>query len=189
MGNGGAMRAAPIGAYFAEDLERVIVEARASAQPTHAHDEGQAGAIAVALAAAIAWRMRNDRERARTELLREVATRTPEGPTRDGIMNAMALDLSKDSREAARVLGSGSQVISSDTVPFALWCAARHLDSFEDAMWTTVAGLGDRDTTCAIVGGIVALSAGLASIPARFLEAREPLGTANARFNSESPTR
>ena len=37
MGNGGAMRAAPIGAYFADDLDRVAREARASAEPTHAH--------------------------------------------------------------------------------------------------------------------------------------------------------
>jgi hypothetical protein len=29
---------------------------------------------------------------------------------------------------AAAILGSGQQVISTDTVPFALWCAARHLD-------------------------------------------------------------
>jgi hypothetical protein len=39
-------------------------------------------------------------------------------------------------------------------------------------MWTAVAGLGDRDTTCAIAGGIVALRA---PVPAAWLEAREPL--------------
>ena len=76
---------------------------------------------------------------------------------------------------AARCLGSGQRVLASDTVPFCLWCAARHLDNYEEAMWTTVAGLGDRDTTCAIVGAIVALSAGPASIPKEWLEAREPL--------------
>jgi hypothetical protein len=42
-------------------------------------------------------------------------------------------------------------------------------------MWTTVAGLGDRDTTCAIVGGIVALSAAPATIPSTWVAAREPL--------------
>jgi ADP-ribosylglycohydrolase len=72
-------------------------------------------------------------------------------------------------------LGTGTKVTSADTVPFALWCAARHLDDYEEALWTTVSGLGDRDTTCAIVGGIVALSAGRGSIPATWLAAREPL--------------
>lgn len=54
--------------------------------------------------------------------------------------------------------------------------AARHLDDYEACLWATVSGLGDRDTTCAMAGGIVALSAGRASIPAAWMEAREPLG-------------
>ena len=52
MGNGGAMRVAPLGAYFADDLGEVVEQARASAEVTHAHPEGQAGAIATAVAAA-----------------------------------------------------------------------------------------------------------------------------------------
>ena len=52
MGNGAAMRVAPLGAYFAEDLAQVVAQARASAAVTHAHPDGQAGAIAVAVAAA-----------------------------------------------------------------------------------------------------------------------------------------
>lgn len=71
-------------------------------------------------------------------------------------------------------LGTGARVTSMDTVPFSLWCAARYLDHFEEAMWGTVSGLGDRDTTCAIVGGIVALAAP-ATVPAAWREAREPL--------------
>jgi ADP-ribosylglycohydrolase len=60
-------------------------------------------------------------------------------------------------------------------VPFCLWAAAHHRGSYEEALWTTVSGLGDRDTTCAIVGGIVAMSAGVESIPKIWLESREPL--------------
>jgi ADP-ribosylglycohydrolase len=48
MGNGGAMRAAPVGAYFAGDLSTAAAQARLSAEVTHAHAEGQAGAMAVA---------------------------------------------------------------------------------------------------------------------------------------------
>lgn len=62
-----------------------------------------------------------------------------------------------------------------DSGSLRLWCAARHLDHFEEALWTTVSGLGDRDTTCAMVGGIVALSAGASSTPLDRLAAREPL--------------
>jgi hypothetical protein len=48
-GNGGAMRVAPIGAYFADDLEAVVENARLSTIVTHSHDEAAAGAIATGL--------------------------------------------------------------------------------------------------------------------------------------------
>lgn len=174
MGNGGAMRVAPLGAYFADELSRVVSEARASAEVTHFHPEGQAGAIAIAVAAAWAWRER-EREPSARQLFDAVLEHTPPGATRRGLEKARALPLETSPGAAAKELGSGSRVISEDTVPFSVWCAARHLDSYEEALWTTVSGLGDRDTTCAIVGGIVALRTGRASIPAAWLEAREPL--------------
>jgi ADP-ribosylglycohydrolase len=42
MGNGGAMRVAPLGGYFADDLDRVVKEAKASSVVTHVHPEGVA---------------------------------------------------------------------------------------------------------------------------------------------------
>jgi ADP-ribosylglycohydrolase len=73
------------------------------------------------------------------------------------------------------VLGTGSQVSSSDTVPYSLLCASRFLGSYEEALWNTVAGLGDRDTTCAIVGGIVVMFVGAEGIPSSWLSTRERL--------------
>lgn len=174
MGNGAAMRVAPVGAYFADDLPRAIAAARASAEPTHAHPDGQAGAIAVAVAAATAWQLRGRPDGA--ALLAAALEHTPEGPTRRGLAQAAELRAQGTStRAAAKLLGSGYRVISSDTVPFALLCASLHLDDYAEAMWTTVAGLGDRDTTCAIAGGVVALAVGAAGLPAAWLAAREPL--------------
>jgi ADP-ribosylglycohydrolase len=170
MGNGGAMRAAPIGAWFAGDPERAAVEARASAEVTHAHPEGQAGAIAVAVAAA--W-VGNGGDRP-AEMFAAVLAHTPDGETRDGLGKAAQLPLDYDVRTAVAALGNGSRLTAQDTVPFALWCAARHLGNYEEALWATVSGLGDRDTTCAIVGGIVVLGA-TARVPAAWLAAREPL--------------
>jgi ADP-ribosylglycohydrolase len=171
MGNGAAMRVAPVGAYFADDLDAVVEHAAASADPTHAHPDGRAGAVAVAVAAAVACR-----DGGRTDpgvLFEQVISRTPEGPTRDGLAVAQRLGVGVDHRTAAAALGNGARVIASDTVPFSVWAAARHLHDFEEAMWTTVAALGDRDTTCAIVGGIVAAAG--AAIPPHFISAREPL--------------
>ena len=75
------------------------------------------------------------------------------------------------------MLGCGYQVSCPDTVPFCLYCAGEFLDDYEEAMWQTVSALGDRDTTCAIVGGIVVMYAGLESIPKSWLEKREPIPT------------
>ena len=76
---------------------------------------------------------------------------------------------------AAAQLENGSQVSAQDTVPFVLWCAGQYLGSYEKAIRQTLAGLGDMDTTCAMVGGIVALYGGTENIPPEGLNAREPL--------------
>lgn len=174
MGNGAAMRVAPIGAYFADDLDTLVVEASRSADPTHAHPDGKAGAIAIAVGAALATR-RGPAALAPMDWLRAVCDRTPAGATRDGIAKALDLPLSYDVRTAVAALGNGALVISADTVPLSLWCAARHMDDYEEALWTTVSALGDRDTTCAMVGGIVALAT--ERIPEPWLAAREPIVT------------
>ncbi len=62
-----------------------------------------------------------------------------------------------------------------DTVPLCLWIASRYPRDYVEAMWQTVSAGGDIDTNCAIVGGIVALSAGREALPADWLAAREPL--------------
>lgn len=176
MGNGGAMRVAPLGAYWADDWESVVAEARASAQVTHAHPEGQAGAIAVAVAAA--WAARRGAgsvSGSGPELLETVLDHTPDGETRSGLERAQVLPLDLPIEVAAGILGCGLRVTAPDTVPFALWCAARHLDDYAEALWATVSGLGDRDTTCAIVGGVVALAVGREGIPADWRNAREPV--------------
>jgi ADP-ribosylglycohydrolase len=168
-GNGAAMRAAPIGGFFYNDPKRAAQEAQRSAVITHAHPEGQAGAIAVAAAASL---VATTPHPSGPDLLKEIMGFVPESVVRQGIKLALEIP-SSDLKEAISKLGTGNKVSAQDTVPFCLWSAAHHLDSFEEALWQTVKGMGDRDTTCAIVGGIVALSA--PSIPESLLKQREPL--------------
>lgn len=173
-GNGGAMRSAPIGAYFADDFDKVVAEARSSAEVTHAHPDGQTGAIAVALAAAWTVRRADTPRKPGTDLLKFVLERLPQTDTYYRLKRALDVPLHLSPQTAALRLGNGSQVIASDTVPFCLWCAARHPDNFQVAIWSTVGVYGDIDTNCAIVGGILGLSAGRDSIPDEWLKAREP---------------
>lgn len=169
-GNGAAMRAAPIGAYFADDLERVREEALRSAAPTHTHPDGAAGAVAVAIAAALATTGIE-----RTRLIAAVASHTPPGHTHDRLRRAAEIDLAADPERVGEELGTGRDVAAHDTVPFSVWVAARHLDSYEDALWTATSRDGDRDTLGAIVGGIVVAATGTDQIPVLWRAATEPV--------------
>jgi ADP-ribosylglycohydrolase len=175
-GNGAAMRVAPVGAYFAEDLDLVVEQAAKSAEVTHTHSEAIAGAIAVAVAAAWAARLKDSNYLpTRVEFLNLVLPYIPESEVSSKISLARNLSANTSVQSAAAVLGNGTQISAQDTVPFALWCASGHLNNYEEAIWLTVSGLGDRDTTCAIVGGIVAIYTGIAGIPPAWLQARESL--------------
>jgi ADP-ribosylglycohydrolase len=175
-GNGAAMRAAPIGAYFADDLDRVFEQAIRSAQVSHTHHEGVAGAIAAAIAAGVAWQLRDASSTpTRSEFLDLVLPHLPDSEVKSRIRQARDMRESACIQLAVSVLGNGTGVSAQDTVPLALWCAGERLADFEEAMWLTVSGLGDRDTTCAIAGAIVAMYAGPESIPAEWLNSREPL--------------
>ena len=175
-GNGSAMRVAPLGAYFADDLDMLAEEAARSAKTTHCHPEAVAGAIAVALAAALAWEYGNSSRIPNvSEFLKQVCQRTPESDVRRGIQRAIEVPKGTPVESVVSVLGNGWNISAQDTVPFALWSAACHLNDYQEALWATVSGLGDRDTTCAIVGGIVVMHAGAQSIPKEWVDSREPI--------------
>jgi ADP-ribosylglycohydrolase len=171
MGNGGAMRAGPIGAYFAGDVDTAAGEARLAAEVTHAHPEGQAGAMAVAAAAAWVAAQPSDS----SGLFAAVLDVVPAGATRDAVENASRLDGDTDLLMVVMRLGNGLRALAHDTVPLALWCARHHLDDYARALWTAVSHLGDCDTLCAIVGSIVALHQRAGAIPEEWRSRREPL--------------
>jgi ADP-ribosylglycohydrolase len=53
--------------------------------------------------------------------------------------------------------------------------ASRWSHNYEEALWETVSALGDRDTTCAIVGEMVVMQTGVAAIPESWRNVRERL--------------
>jgi ADP-ribosylglycohydrolase len=173
-GNGAAMRAAPIGAYFADDMTRVVEQAALSAEVTHTHPEGVAGVIAVAVAAAVAWQSRG-RALVFTEFLDAVAKHTPDSEVRSKLLRARAITQASSQWFAANTLGNGTEMAAQDTVPYALWCCAQSSDDYAEAMWLTIAAGGDRDTLCAIVGGVIAARLGAHAIPQEWVTRRETL--------------
>jgi ADP-ribosylglycohydrolase len=172
-GNGAAMRASVLGAWFAENLEQVPTQAALAAKVTHTHPEGVAGAIAVAVAAALACRTGDCP--LGSDFIDAVLRYVPDSELKARAVGALSLRPESPIERVVAALGNGSRVSAHDTVPLVLWCAAHTLDDFEEALWLTVSALGDRDTTCAMVGGIVACRVGNAGLPQGWLARREAL--------------
>lgn len=156
-GNGAAMRIAPLGAWYAYDPEQATHQAEISAYVTHQHQEAVVGAMAVAAAAALAADPAGPP--APAALLRDVLALIPRSAVAAGLHRASEMLDYEDAATVAAVLGCGRRTSAPDTVPFALWSAARGLRDYAQAFWTTAQVGGDVDTTCAIVGGIVASGA------------------------------
>ncbi|MEV0890259.1 ADP-ribosylglycohydrolase family protein [Promicromonospora sp. NPDC050262] len=180
-GNGAAMRVAPLGAYFAGDLDRAAEQAIRASEVTHAHPEGIAGAVVVAVATAFVA----DASVAHVipkpeEVLDSVEPYLLSGATARGVAAARDL-LGASVGEAAWKLGNGSRVSAQDTVPFCLWVAATCLTDYPAAIKACVEAGGDVDTTAAIVGGIVGAYTGhgdrdgVVGVPNAWLGQREAL--------------
>src|SRR6185437_8326950 len=108
LGNGAAMRTAPLGAWFCQDLDAVREQARLAAEVTHAHPEGISGAIAVAIAGAVAAANRGTSAPAPRSLLQLAADASP-GLVGDGIARAASLPPGTPAWKAADLLGNGQR--------------------------------------------------------------------------------
>ena len=169
MGNGAAMRVHTIGAYFYDDLEKVKIEAQKSAEVTHANTEAIIGAKAVAIATAIAINLKiNNQNIEPNDFINLITNELSPSDTTSKIKKALTVSPNYHTQTLIKILGNGTKMTAQDTVPFAIWCAAHNLYSFENALWKGVSVLGDRDTICAIVGGIVAQTS--ENIPQEWLD-------------------
>jgi len=174
MGNGASMRVSPIGAYYYDDLKLVKQLAIQSAEITHTNIEGITGAIAVAVATAIATSMKLNNEKiSPIEFINRVANELPDTDTKSKVKKSISIPYSYNIETVKTVLGNGSKIMAQDTIPFSIWCAAYNLNNFEEAIWKAVSILGDRDTICAIVGGITIMSTAIDNVPKVWVDSVE----------------
>jgi ADP-ribosylglycohydrolase len=162
-GNGTAMRAAPFGIYFRDNIPALIQSATIDAQITHASDEAIAGSIAIALTAAYAVNHDTD------DLLNKICPHLPDSKVKNTVYSLSALlDNQQISPEAAlRVLGTKADV--RETVPSALYCFLR-FDNYQQAVITAILAGNDTDTTGAIVGALFSAKHGAKGIPQNWIE-------------------
>ena len=155
LGNGAAMRAAPVGLLFCDDLDRVCDEARRSATITHTHPVGVDGAVLMAVAVALAVRAeRFDRRGFFHELGRRAQTEEFQWQLRT------AGRLAPDD---ALTFGNGLEAHRSVTT--ALTCFAFSPDSYEDAVSRAIAMGNDTDTLAAMAGALSGAYLGAAALP------------------------
>lgn len=146
-GNGTAMRAAPFGIYYRNDLQSLVAICKIDSAITHASEDAEAGSIAIALATAYA--VNNDTE----NLLERICEKLPDSKVK-GLVYSLDSLVNSDKispQQALRVLGTKANV--RETVPAALYCFLR-FNNYHEAVYTAIKAGGDTDTTAAIVGAL-----------------------------------
>jgi poly(ADP-ribose) glycohydrolase ARH3 len=162
-GNGAAMRVAPVGLAFCEDLHQVATEATTSACVTHVHHLGVEGARLLALAVALAVRtQRFDR----SAFLGELAEWSEHEEYRWQLETARSID-----QDVPMTFGSGVEAHRS--VVTAIQLFADYPDDFCMVIRQAI-GLGDdTDTVAAMAGAISGARLGIDAIPDHLLGALE----------------
>lgn len=178
MGNGASMRVSPIGAFYFDDLKKVKDLAIKSAEITHSNIEAITGAIAVAIATALATKIKLfNLQITPNDFIDQVVHFLPDSDTKSKIKKATTIPYSYNIETVKTILGNGRKIIAQNTVPFTIWCSAHNLNNFEEALWKGISVLGDRDTICAIIGGITIMSTQEKHIPKIWLDSVEKVET------------
>jgi len=160
-GNGTAMRAAPFGVYFRNDLNSLVNIVKIDSAITHASEEAEAGAIAIAMTSALA--VLGDNE----DLLERLWSILPDSKLKSIVYSLDSLVNSPyiQPAQALRVIGTKSNV--KETVPAALYCYLK-FDNYHEAVETAIRAGGDTDTTAAIVGALFGAKLGSKAIDKSF---------------------
>lgn len=146
MGNGGAMRSAPVGLRFANDEERIWNEAKQAAWPTHRHELGIEGAQIIAVATAFATKSAHiDPENLAAALLRKCETTV--------FQNRLEKLAKVKSSEDIEQFGNGIE--AHESVVTSLACFALYPSDYRQAIATAIWNGGDTDTIAAMTGALV----------------------------------
>lgn len=174
-GNGAAMRVAPVGILFHDNLPRLRRVAEAQAAITHTHPIGKQSAVLQAAAVAAALRFDIENEDFDSLAFVDSVTDTVGGLEQwlgEGYKDLRTLlRLHPLPGEVAETLGNGIEAQLS--VPTALYAFAAHYDSFAQAVLYAVRLGGDTDTIGAMTGAIAGAFHGASAIPPNWLAALE----------------
>lgn len=162
-GNGTAMRAAPFGVFFADDLDAIVDVVKIDSAITHRSVEAEAGALAIALSTALIHKEQW------YKIPRVLLEKLPDSTVKIKINAAMAMafDSKISPTEALRKIGTSANV--KDTVPAAIYCYFK-FDTFADGVVAAIRGGRDADTTGAIVGALFGADSNLGELPSPWVK-------------------
>lgn len=166
LGNGAAMRVAPLGLYFAPDMQRVEEQAVLSALPTHRHEIGIDGARLLACAAALAA-MSFNRPFDRQSFLAQLQSIAKIEEFQWQLGYAIQL-------EPYQSLSSfGSSLEAHRSVVTSIMCFANAPDSYEATVSRALSREDDVDTVAAMAGALSGARLGIDAIPGRLIACLE----------------
>jgi len=173
LGNGAAMRVAPVGLRFATDLDGVWEQAGKSARPTHRHPVGIESAQLLATAVALAVQAEKVERKPFLKRLRALA-KTEE--LRWALDTAVGLRKS----DSFSVLGSTLQAHRSVVTAIALFAATG--GDFEETVGRAIALGDDTDTLAAMGGALCGALHGIGCIRESWLKRLEKQAKVRARL-------
>ena len=161
-GNGAAMRVAPIGLLYYDDAEKLREAAYKSAEITHTHMLGKEGAAIQAYAVALAVKAESESFNP-IDFLEKLIEFTRVDAYKEKLEKAKGLLNNDDKREIIRNLGNGVEALNS--VPTAIYCFAKHHESYAKAVLYAISLGGDTDTIGAMTGAVAGAYHGIENIP------------------------
>lgn len=166
LGNGAAMRVAPLGLYFAPDLDRVATQAALSAAPTHCHELGIEGARLMAVAAALAA-LSSGQVFDRLEFLQALLSVAETEEFQWQISHAMQLN------PFDSLASFGNSLEAHRSVMTSIMCFADSPDSYCETVSRAISQGDDVDTLAAMAGALSGARLGINAIPSRLIESLE----------------
>lgn len=161
LGNGAAMRVAPVGLVYHNSLD-LYDKAQLSASVTHAHPVGIDGAAVQAKAVAQALNLDRESEFSAEKFLNTLIdfARTPQMKKKLLLLQKMIAENVSPMRAALEI---GRSVTAHESIPFAIFSFLLHPRSFEECLFCAILNGGDRDTlgamACAISGAYLGIEA------------------------------
>ncbi|MCP4899486.1 MAG: hypothetical protein GY906_21175 [bacterium] len=173
-GNGPAMRAAPIGARFWRQPDKITPFISASSRLTHTDDRAEIGARAVAQLAALGIGLRLTDRPSVPDFIAVLHSVAPEHQEWLDLVTSIErglathLSVKQYAHEIGATKGVSGYVFQ--TVPVVVYSWYRNFGSFRDSIEDVIACGGDSDSTGAIIGAIAGATVGASAIPKEWIE-------------------